>query len=86
MILSILSEFLQPKNVALELWIWMAHRNSSILVMMLVCLPSRMWDSRKTPVVRLFVRLDSFGLTSLRVAAQGIRLVIVPWYMLRYIV
>ena len=37
-IVWILSEFFPPKDVALELWIWMADGNSFILVLILVCL------------------------------------------------
>ena len=68
-IISILSEFLQPNDVALELWIWMADGNSSILVLILVCLHKRVWGFSQAPFVRLCVRLDSFGITGLYVEA-----------------
>ena len=68
-IISILSDFLQPNDVALELWIWMANRNSSILVLILVCRLNRVWGFSQAPFVRLCVRLDSFGITGLYVEA-----------------
>ena len=34
-IISILFEFLEPRDVALELWIWVAAGSSSILVLIL---------------------------------------------------
>ena len=49
-IISILSEFLQPNDVALELWIWMADGNFSILVLILVCLHKRVWGFSQAPV------------------------------------
>ena len=49
-IISILSEFLQPNDVALELWIWMEDGNSSILVLILVCLLKRVWRFSQGPV------------------------------------
>ena len=48
--ISILSEFLQPNDVALELLIWMADGNSSILVLILVCLHKRVWGFSQAPV------------------------------------
>ena len=49
-IISISSEFLQPNDVALELWIWMADGNSSILVLIIVCLHKRVWGFSQAPV------------------------------------
>ena len=46
--------------------------------MMAKYLSLKLWDSRKPPVVKLCVRLDSFGITGLYVEAQGIGSVIVP--------
>ena len=68
-IISILLEFLQPNDVALELWIWMADGNSSTLVLILVCLQKRVWGFSQAPVCQTVVRLDSFGITSLYVEA-----------------
>ena len=81
-IISILSEFVPPKDVALELWIWMTDENSSILVLILICLLKRLWEFEcqtvcQPSVVRLCVRLDSFGITGPHVETQGIGLVIV---------
>ena len=42
--------FLQPNDVALELCIWMADGNSSILVLILVCLHKRVWGFSQAPV------------------------------------
>ena len=66
-----LSEFLQPNDVALELWIWMADGNSSILVLILACLHKRVWGFSQAPVCQTVraVRLDSFGITGLYVEA-----------------
>ena len=77
-IILILSEFLQPIDVTLELWIWMVDESSSILVMIQVCLRNGCGNSDKPLIVGLCVRLDSFGITGLYVEAQGIGSVIVP--------
>ena len=42
-IISILSEFLQPKDLTLELWIWMADGNFSVLVLILLRLLKQVW-------------------------------------------
>ena len=47
--ISILSEFLQPKDVTLELFIWMADGNSSIVVLIQVRLLKRVWGFSQTP-------------------------------------
>ena len=46
-------EFLQPKDVTLELWIWMANGNSSIPVLILVYLLKRCANSHKPSIIRL---------------------------------
>ena len=47
--ISILSEFLQPKDVTLELFIWMADGNSSIVVLIQVRLLKRVWGFSQAP-------------------------------------
>ena len=62
-IISILSEFFQQNDVALELWIWIADGNSSILVLILVCLLKRVWglsqDPRLSDCVSDWIPLES---------------------------
>ena len=47
--IAILSEFFQPRDVALELWIWMADGNSSNPVLIIICLPKRVWRFSQAP-------------------------------------
>ena len=46
----VLSEYLQPDDVALELWILMADGNSSILVPILISLLKQVWGFSQAPI------------------------------------
>ena len=66
-IISIFSEFLQPKDVSLNLWKWMENGNSSILVLILVCLLKRVWRFSQAPGCLTLCQIGSCEITGLYV-------------------
>ena len=54
-----ISEFLQPNDVALELWIWTADGSSSILVLIL-CLLKRVWEFSQAPAFLTVCQIGFF--------------------------
>ena len=63
-------EFLLPREVILESYIWMAGENFPVQVLINVCL--------LPAVIKLCIRLDSFGITDLHAEIQIKGPVIMP--------
>ena len=66
------SFFHQENMLALELCIWMTDKNPCNLVLILGRLLKLVWRLLQHPIVKLCVRLDSFGTASRNVETQNI--------------